>query len=73
LIKKTEEGVQEYEDRDDEDEEGSEKDDEEQGDEEYVLNIKAHLSNDDNKEYHYIQGMCGFPSSVCIACHLESF
>jgi hypothetical protein len=72
-MKKTKEDEDEEASEDDEDEEGVERDDEEQGAEEYVFNIKTHASNGDNKEYNYVHGMCDFPSSVCIAYHLESF
>jgi hypothetical protein len=74
LDKTTEEAEDEEVCEDDEDEEGFEEDDEEQA-AEYVFNMKAHASNGDNKEHHYVQGICGFPyaSSVCIACHLEYF
>lgn len=80
LIKKAKEGAQE-----DEDEEGSEDDEDEKGSEEdvqeekpldraeYVFTMKAHATNGDMKELHYIPGMCGFPSNVYIACHVESF
>jgi hypothetical protein len=63
LNKKTEEEEDEDEDEDDEDEEGSVEDDAQQGAEEYVFNIKAHASNGENKEHHYVDGIL-FP--ICI-------
>ena len=64
LIKKAEEDEDEEGSEDDEDEKGSEKDVQEEKPEEksldrpeYVFTMKAHATNGDIKEFHYISGI----------------